>query len=190
MPALTPHRHEIFCRNIISAVKLGKSQAWAYRQAGYSVEDNSAYAAASRLLKSDKIKRRIEELGAPAVRKAQFTLESLSEEVAATIKDARAKGQNSVVVRALELGAKLHGLLTERVDVQHSFTDRAEAFQMISKRHGEEVAGILREALERGADAAIEERRALRARDVTPSPAPSAGQSEADAWLEEQPRRD
>src|SRR5215475_10914703 len=102
MPTITPHRHEIFCRAVISAVKLGKSQAWAYRQAGYDVEDNSAYAAASRLLKSDKIKARIAELGAPAVREVQFSIESLSAECEKTIQDARLAGQHGVAVRALE----------------------------------------------------------------------------------------
>jgi hypothetical protein len=186
MPALRQPRREAFVRNIIASVKTGKSQAQCYEDAGYTTSGNASEAAASRLLSDVKVKERIDELARPAVRKVAFTLETLSAEVAQTIRDARAAGQHGVVTRALELAAKLHGLLTTKIDVEHSFADRAEAFQAISARHGEEVAGILREALERGADAVIEERRALRARDVTPS----AGRSEADAIIEEMPRRD
>jgi hypothetical protein len=185
MPALKP-RPELFVQTLVRGAKQGVTARQAYIAAGYDARGAVADACASRLLSSEKVKARMDELARPAMRKTGFSLESLSNEVAQTIRDARAAGQHGVVTRALELAAKLHGLLTTKIDVEHSFADRAEAFQMISKRHGEEVAGILREALEHGADAVIEERRALRARDVTPS----AGRSEADAIIEEMPRRD
>jgi hypothetical protein len=184
MPQLRPRR-ESFCQAIIRSAKNGASIAKCYESAGYKTTGHASEVGASRLMSFDEVKGRLDELARPIMRKTAFTLETLSAEVAQTIADARKAGQHSTVIKGLELASKLHGLLTTKIDVEHSFADRAEAFQMIGKRHGEEVAAILREALERGADAVIE-RRAMRARDVSPSPA----RSEADIFLEEQPRRD
>jgi hypothetical protein len=168
MPELKPHRRELFARNAISAAKLGKSQGWAYLQSGYDRTPGAADVAACRLLKNAKVKARIAEIGRPAVKKMQFSLETLSDELAKTIEDARSKGQNSTVIRGIELGAKLHGLLTEKISVEHSLGTRAEIMESISKRFGAEAAETLAKALTDGPGAITDERRARLARDVTP----------------------
>jgi hypothetical protein len=183
MPVLKP-RAELFVQTFIRGAKQGVTARQAYIAAGYAARGDAADACASRLLSSAKVRARMDELARPMVRKTAFTLESLSEECERTIRDARLAGQHGVAVRALELAAKLHGLLTTKIDVHHSVgVEREEILARLGEKYGADVADTLRNAL----GSPVIEARALRApRDVTPS----AGQSEADAWLEEQPRRD
>jgi hypothetical protein len=46
------HDHGTICRKLIEASQTGKSQGWAYREAGYDCENGASEAAASRLLKN------------------------------------------------------------------------------------------------------------------------------------------
>jgi hypothetical protein len=183
MPQLRPRR-EAFCQAIIRSAKTGLSIAECYESAGYKTTGHGSEVNASRLLKDAEIRSRLDELSRPIVKKMAFTLETLSAEVAATIKDARAKGQNSVVVRALELGAKLHGLLTERVDVNVEVgVTRDEILGRLEQRYGHDAISVLRAALAKGDYSAplIESR-------TTRHASPSAGRTESDIILEEMPR--
>jgi hypothetical protein len=117
MPVLKNPRHELLCQLVPQGAKNGWSQATIYQKAGYRATGHSAEMAASRLMKKDEIRNRINELTAPAARRAGVTTESLLNELETTINDARSDGQHSVVVNALTLSAKLVGLLRDRVEV-------------------------------------------------------------------------
>ena len=117
MPPIKNVRQETFCREIIKAARNGNSHADAYKAAGYTADGNAAEACASRLLSTAKVQARIAELTAPAVRKAQVSIESLLDELAQTIADARSAKQHSVVVSALTVSAKLVGLLRDKIEV-------------------------------------------------------------------------
>jgi hypothetical protein len=148
MPTLKKARREAFARNIIASARTGASQAECYEAAGYKTTGNASESAASRLLSSVQIRSRIDELSRPAVRKMAFTLESLSDEVQKTIESAREKGQNSVVLKGVELGARLHGLLRERVDITHEIgIDRESILARIGEKYGQEAASVLREMI-------------------------------------------
>jgi hypothetical protein len=147
MPQLRPRR-ELFCRNIIRSAKNGATIAKCYEDAGYRTSGHASEVGGSRLMSSDEVKQRLNELARPAMKKMAFTLESLSAEVAETIVAAKAKGSHSTVLRAIELGARLHGLLRERVDITHDFGGtRAEVLARIAARYGEEAANVLTELL-------------------------------------------
>ena len=70
MPALKNAKHERFAQEIVKGTKMVK----AYRLAGFNVKNEaSAAAAASRLLKSDNVLARIDELNKRAANKAVLT---------------------------------------------------------------------------------------------------------------------
>jgi hypothetical protein len=144
MPALRPHRREVFAHMAIKAAKTGKPQSWAYKQSGYNTDGNSAEAAASRLLSDVKVQMRIDELTRPAVKKTGVSVESLLLQLDETIADARKAKQHSVVVQCLSLSAKLVGLLRDRVEVgspgDFDHLDAAGAIEQVRLDHGEEAA--------------------------------------------------
>jgi hypothetical protein len=170
MPRLRQARREAFVRNIIASVKTGKSQAQCYEDAGYTTTGNASEANASRLLSDAKVKERLDELVRPAAMKTTISLNFLSEEILKTIQDARSKDQHGVVVRAMELAAKIHGLMKQEISVEHTFTDRQEIMQSIAKRFGQEAAEVLAKALTDGPGAITDQRRERLMRDVTPEP--------------------
>jgi hypothetical protein len=69
----------------------------------------------------------------------------------------RAAKQHGVVVRALELAAKLVGLLRERVEITHEFAglkDSAEILAQIRIELGDDAANAIERALAPVADCA------------------------------------
>jgi hypothetical protein len=172
MPPLKRPRQELFVRNLINGAKKGISQRQAYVQAGYEARGDYADACASRLASSVKVRDRMDELAAPAVRKTRVSVESLLAELSTTIEDARAAKQHSVVVTALTLSAKLVGLLKDQIEV-----GGPGAFNNASSPEGvidaviEDAGGDPRQAL---ADLdrmreMLEARISETARDVTPA---------------------
>jgi hypothetical protein len=117
MPALKNQRHELFCRNLIEGAQRGWSATDAYLKAGYKGEEGVARACASRLLTNENIKRRLEELNAPAVRKTEITVEALLNKLEANIAGAEAKGQHGAVNGSIGLMAQLRGLLINRTEI-------------------------------------------------------------------------
>jgi Terminase small subunit len=117
MPALKNQRHELFCRNLIEGAQRGWSATDAYIKAGYKGEEGVARACASRLLTNANVKRRLEELNAPAVRKTQITAETLLNKLEANITGAEAKGQHGAVNGSIGLMAQLRGLLINRTEI-------------------------------------------------------------------------
>ncbi len=117
MPILKNSRRELFAQNVIKGARNGWSQAEVYLRSGYKARGHAAEVAASRLLKFDEVRMRVDELMRPAIRKSRITIESLLAELETTIADARKAKQHSVVVRSLELAARLAGLLREKIEV-------------------------------------------------------------------------
>jgi hypothetical protein len=97
----------------------------------------------------------MDELLKPMTQKTAISVESLTAEVQETIASAKAKGQNAIVLKGVELAAKLHGMLRERVDVVHEIgVDRESILVGLGKKYGAEVETMMREAL--GAPPVIE----------------------------------
>src|SRR5258705_5952636 len=117
MPALTNQKHEIFCRKLIEAAKNGRSQRWAYEQAGYNCEPAAADAAASRLLKSVKVQTRLSELSEPAARKTKATVDTLAEQFDAVFEGAMGSAQFGAAGSAAAAKSKLLGVMRERVQI-------------------------------------------------------------------------
>jgi hypothetical protein len=117
MPPLRNQRRELFCQNVVKNAKNGMNLTEAYRASGYRGEGHVAEVGGSRLMSNVEVRMRVNELTRPAVAKARITVESLLAELETTIVDARGAKQHSVVVRSLELAAKLVGLLRDRVEV-------------------------------------------------------------------------
>jgi hypothetical protein len=184
MPQLRPRR-EAFCRNILKSVKDGTSIAQCYERAGYKTSGHASEANASRLLKDAEIKQRIDELARPAVQKTRISVESLLSELETTIADARAAKQNTVVVQALTLSAKLVGPLKEKVEIEHNYGgDREQILSRLEQRHGREAMDVLRAALDKADYATpLIEKRPRHEIETT-------GRSEADIALEDvRPRK-
>jgi hypothetical protein len=117
MPALKNQKHEIFCRKLIEAAKSGKTQGWAYREAGYDCESGAREAAASRLLKTVKISDRLAELSAPAVRKTRATIDTLAEQFDAVFEGAMGSAQFGAAGQATAAKSKLLGFMREKVEI-------------------------------------------------------------------------
>jgi hypothetical protein len=147
MPQLKP-RTELFVQTYVRGARDGVTARQAHISAGFKGRDGVADACASRLLSSEKVQARIAELTKPMTRKTQISVDSLTAEVQETIASAKAKGQNAVVLKGVELAAKLHGMLRERVDITHDFGGtRAEVLARIAARYGQDAANVLTELL-------------------------------------------
>jgi hypothetical protein len=145
MPALANPRHEKFVRNYVKTFNAGLS----YRLAGFqSIAENAAYANASRLIRHDKVKRRLDELRRYVGRKSEASALSLALELDESRKLALELGQCAAAIQATMGKAKLLGLLVERREVGGAGAfDKAETLRLIEARHGSEAAEMLRRAL-------------------------------------------
>lgn len=112
---MTP-KQERFCQAIVS----GLSQADAYRMA-YDAENmkpetvqNKAYL----LMRRDEVRVRIEELRKPVVEKLQYGLEQAMNEAAEAFSVAKEKENGGAMVAAVQLRARLNGLLVDRKEIR------------------------------------------------------------------------
>lgn len=117
MAQLKNLQHEAFCRHMIQAAKLGKSNGWAYQQSGYHCETAAADVAASRLLRTARVQARLAELTAPAVRKTRATIDTLAEQFDAVYAGAMGSAQFGSAGAAAASKAKLLGFMRERIEV-------------------------------------------------------------------------
>ena len=104
MPLLTNPRRERFAQHVAEA---GNGSA-AYRMT-YGVHGASAEVGASRLLRNDKVKRRVRELQGEAARAAVMTLEEQRLLLAAVARGEHKGAKISDRLRAIEIDAKLAG---------------------------------------------------------------------------------
>jgi hypothetical protein len=132
MPVLSNPRHEAFAQAIFSGIINGKggarSQAEAYRRAGYHVTTgNSAKACASRLLTfANGIGERIKELQAIAAEHAQETAEKCVQELNELKREAKANKAYAAAVSAVMGKVKILNLDAQ----EHTPTDFKSAKNM------------------------------------------------------------
>lgn len=113
-------KQEAFCQAIVS----GMSQADAYRKAydAGSMKPAVVQNKASLLMAKGEVRVRVEELRRPVVEKVQYGLEQAMIEAAEAMEIAREKMNGGAMVAAVQLRAKLNGLLVEKVKVDANVT--------------------------------------------------------------------
>src|SRR5580765_678967 len=114
MGILRNQRHERFCQEFAQ----GKTATEAMELAGIKDARNS-----TRLTKSDEIRRRIDELQAPAVEKAEITIASLIEEADRLLQGAEGKEQYSAAIAGLKLKSIYAGLYVEKQEAKVETTE-------------------------------------------------------------------
>ena len=109
-------QQEIFCMNVAK----GKTLADSYR-AGYSPKNNSktVYAAAGRLIKTERVARRIAELRALQIKKVEITLEEHINRLGELSNQAAAKDQYSAAINGEMLRGKVSGLYVDKVETKN-----------------------------------------------------------------------
>lgn len=108
-PIILGERQEQFCQQVIA----GKPFYEAYRIA-YGGSTKAAEANSSRLIRSDRVKARIEQIRAHNAAAERVSVPFLTRELYAIAAEARAAGQLSAAQACMMGVAKLHGLLIER----------------------------------------------------------------------------
>lgn len=119
-------QQEKFCHEIVK----GKTQFAAYQVAyPVSVKYNRSMTdhKASMLASLEKIKNRIEQLRAPLIRKTTYNALAAHEEAGQAFEAAMQDKQFGPAVAAVQLRAKLHGLITEKREVKITSFDNYEA---------------------------------------------------------------
>jgi phage terminase small subunit len=113
-------KQEAFCQAIVS----GMSQADAYRQAynAAKMKPATVQKRASELMANGEVAGRVAELRRPVVEKVQYSLEQAMIEAAEAMEVAREKMNGGAMVAAVQLRAKLNGLLVEKVKVDANVT--------------------------------------------------------------------
>jgi phage terminase small subunit len=101
-------RHERFCRNFVAS----RNATDAARIAGYSLAsaDKQGY----RLIRRADIRRRLTELEAEIAQRDCLSLDAQLVKLEAACQQALRHGRESVVVRIVEMQAKLAGLIAKR----------------------------------------------------------------------------
>jgi hypothetical protein len=118
MPTLRNPRHEAYAQLIAQAPKRGMSNAQCYREAGYRVDAGPACdVAASRLLSSDKVRARIDELIAPTIKRTRATVDSLAEQFDRVFDGAVSAEQYGAASNAAGLKAKLLGFMRTQIEI-------------------------------------------------------------------------
>jgi phage terminase small subunit len=144
MPALTNRRQELFAQ----FVARGIVPLRAYPMSGYKAHHAEPY----RVRGYPCVKARIAELMAPVTRKTRVTLDSLVAELDEARAQAQATGNAAAMVAAVVGKAKLLGLMVKRTEVgkpgEHGLT-REQALQAIRAKHGDDVADLLAQALDK-----------------------------------------
>jgi phage terminase small subunit len=108
-------KQEAFCQAIVS----GLSQADAYRKA-YDAENMkppTVQKRASELMANGEVSGRVQELRAPVVAELRYDLKAAMLEAEDAMKVAKSKEQGGAMVAAVQLRAKLNGLLVEKREV-------------------------------------------------------------------------
>ena len=115
---LTP-KQERFCHEYLA---LGNASA-AYR-AAYStanMKETTVWRNAKTLMDNSKVSTRINELKAPAIEKAEFTVENHLNRLAELRDQAFEAGNYAAAIRAEELRGKVAGFYTDRIELNRTF---------------------------------------------------------------------
>lgn len=136
MPTVLSEKREAFCLLLVS----GKSKIEAYLQSRPEgrMSRETAAQRANDLLKHPEILRRITELRAPATRavqrKYQYALEHALHECDQAYALALALGQPSVMVSAIQVKARIAGLVVEKKEERHGLLDDATTRELLRMR--------------------------------------------------------
>lgn len=108
-------KQEAFCQGVVS----GLSQADAYREAydAESMKPPTVQKRASELMANGEVAGRVAALRQPVVEKLQYGLEQAMQEAAEAFSVARDKENGGAMVAAVQLRAKLNGLLVDKVKI-------------------------------------------------------------------------
>lgn len=133
----------------------GGNQRHAYAGAGFAArmprkptESGSVDSAASRLFKSDKVQKRLQELAAMATKRHEITVDTLLDDLETDRRLAHQAAQSGAAVAATMAKAKLLGLVVERKEAGapgefsnlHSIAD---VLDVIRKEFGDQAAEAL-----------------------------------------------
>jgi hypothetical protein len=134
MPALVNARHERFAQEVAK----GNSHGQSYEVCGYSCRShNSRDAAAFRLFRNCKIRRRIAELQKYAVENTDITIVGLIREAADLQLAAQRAGNLSAAIAALTAKAKLAGLWVEKTESENTNLNYAISDQLPTEEQWE-----------------------------------------------------
>lgn len=119
---LTP-KQEAFAQAVVS----GMTHADAYRSAynAARMKPSTVQSKAYELLRNGEITARVEALRKPVVEKMQYGLEQAMLEAKEAFEVSRAKEQGGAMVAAVQLRAKLNGLLVDKKEVRTVTLDGA-----------------------------------------------------------------
>ena len=84
---------------------------------------NAVESRASIMLANAKVKQRIEELQAKTAKRHEVTVDSLAKELDAAAELAREIKQPGVVVSAVQVKARMYGLIVEKKEIRHGTLD-------------------------------------------------------------------
>jgi hypothetical protein len=173
MAPLKNLKRETFCRKILEGAKHGISQAEAYEQSGYRTSGHASEVAASRLLSTVEVQRRIAELTAPAVRKARTTIDSLAQQFDDVFNAAMSNVQLGAAGAAAAAKAKLLGFMRDRLELGSvgSFDNCTTMPQLIEALLADQSATEALETLDAMREA-IELHAATHAQIIVPSADP------------------
>jgi hypothetical protein len=134
MPALRSPRRETFAQLIAKSPKTGKTITQCYEESGYSTSGHGSEAAGSRLLSTVEVQRRIAELGQPAVKRTQLTVEHLLDTLEANIVAAGAAQQHGAVNGAVKIMGELRGMFVTKSEIgaPGSFTGDTTIEQVVA----------------------------------------------------------
>jgi hypothetical protein len=121
---LQNQRYETFAQNVVA----GKHVADAYQAAGFKTKPQAAHTSGLRLLKDERVEKRVGELRARGAQKAAWTLAQMIVDLNDVFTKAVARGQLSAAVAAIREAAVLSGFRIERQE-----TGDAGAFAKLSE---------------------------------------------------------
>ena len=134
---MTP-KQEKFCHGIVA----GMSQSDAYR-AAYDAEKmkpETVQRKACELMKDSKITARIAALRTPVVQRLQYGLEQAMREAEEAFAVARARENGGAMVAAVQLRARLNGLLVEKREIRTGPLDDASTEMLLEMRRQLELS--------------------------------------------------
>jgi phage terminase small subunit len=136
MPVLKNPRHEKFAQALFE----GKSAHEGYADAGYKPNDGNCI----RLKGNERVQARLAELQEAAAKTANVTVESLLAELEETRQKATNLDQLSAAVRAIEVKARVSGLLVQKQQLEISGQIDYDVMTV-----PEVINGVLHECLDR-----------------------------------------
>lgn len=127
MAAYLTDQQEKFCHEIVKGKSLFDAYQVAYPASKNYKRRSMTDSKASTLMAQGKIQGRIEALRAPIIRKTVYTAIEAHEEAGEVLARAMAAQQFGPAIAAVQLRAKIHGLITEKREVKLTKMDDFDA---------------------------------------------------------------